>query len=336
MSVTIKDIARQANVSHTTVSRALNDSPLINPETKERIRSIASSLHYIPNIRAKSLVKGRTYNIGLFFTTLGNSTSPAFFYETVGGVNAVIKDSYNLVVRAIDDYGDYGAITKKSFDGVIIMSQSAADDAFIRYLREAHIPHAVLNRRLGRAKGTVNVLSDDKEGAFRLVEHLIGCGHKRIAIIEGREGFQSSQERKAGYLQALAAHGLTAPPDYRQQGRYDPESGYLAMRKLLAASPLPTAVFCANDEMAVGAMRAAQEAGLKLPDDMSVAGFDDNVFSGYLSPALTTVRRPIRAISQQGAACLLELIERKHAADTAIYLETELVLRESVKTYSGR
>lgn len=330
MNVTIKDIAKKAGVSHTTVSRALNDSPLINPETKERIKEIADQMNYTPNFSAKSLVLDRSYNLGLFFSTLDKGTSPNFFYETVRGVNNTIKDKYNLIVRGIDDYERYDRITNKRFDGIIVMSQSERDDAFIAYLLDKRIPHVVLNRHTGNA-AVMNILSDDQQGAYRLVEYLVAQGHKRIATIEGREGFKSTQQRMEGCLRALGKHGVELLPKLREQGSYDVESGYAAMRKLLGNRELPTAVFCFNDDMAVGAMKAIAERGLRVPQDISIVGFDDNMFSGFVSPALTTVKRPIEQISRKGAETLLEMIEKKETLNPeTIYLHTELVLRESV------
>lgn len=330
MSVTIKDIARLAQVSHTTVSRALNDSPLINAETKEKIKQIAEEMGYTPNFSAKSLVMDRSYNIGLFFSTLATGTSAGFFYETVRGVNSVIKEGYNMVVRGIDDYEHFRSIHRKSFDGVIVMSQSSKDDPFLEHLSAAGIPHIVLNRRVGASKG-MNILSDDRQGAYKAVEHLILHGHRRIAIIEGKEGFQSTKERREGYLMAMSEHGIPCEPVYQVQGNYDLKSGYSAMRKLLKMEPRPTAVFCQNDDMAVGAMKAIAEERLSVPEDISVVGFDDSMFSAFLSPALTTVKRPIEEISRKGAELLLECIESKQHPEDVIHLHTELVIRESVR-----
>ncbi len=329
MSVTIKDIARLANVSHTTVSRALNDSPLINPKTKQRIQTIAKELHYSPNYSAKSLVLDRSYNIGLFFSTLHSGTTSGFFHEIVRGVNAVVKDRYNLVVKGIDEYKDFRGITPKSFDGIIVMSQSAQDDPFIGHALARGIPVVVLNRHVENAAIT-NILSDDREGSRSMVEYLIKSGHRRIAIIEGKRGFSSTQLRKEGYLQALSRYGIPALREYQAQGDYDFASGYTAMRQLLLLEKKPTAVFCSNDDMAVGAMKAIAEQGMKVPDDISVAGFDENRFSAFLSPALTTVKRPLERISRKGAETLLEAMEHKQMRKRTLYMNTELVIRQSV------
>jgi len=329
MEVTIKDIAKIANVSHTTVSRALNDSPFINIETKAKIMSIAKELNYVPNYSAKSLVLNRSYNIGLIFTTISEVTASRFFYETVSGVNSVIKENYNLVVRGIDDYKNFTSVSRRRFDGIILMSQSNSDNTFIYYLLEKKIPLVVLNRDIDESS-IINILSDDNKGAYEAVTYLIQNGHKDIAMIEGAKGFNSTTERKNGYLNALIENKLQVSSEYMVEGNYTIGSGYSAMKKLLCLSSIPTAVFCSNDEMAVGAMKATFEAGLNVPFDISIMGFDGSELGDYLTPALTTVRRPIVEVSRKGAEKLLHIIENGNAIGEKIYINTELIKRESV------
>jgi len=330
MSATIKDIAKLANVSHTTVSRALNDSPLINQATKERIKEIARQLNYTPNVNAKSLVLDRSYNIGLFFSTLKSGTSSTFFHEAVKGVHRALKPPYHLVVKGIDDYGDPPAITRKDFDGVILMSQSRDDHKFIQVLLDQGIPTVVLNRPIGNNAKVLNILSDDYKGAYTIVKYLIECGHRHIALIEGKSGFYSTEQRKAGYEEALRSHQIPIREELCVAGSYDTESGYLAMKQLLKLTDQPTAVFCSNDDMAVGAMKACTEAGLRVPQHISLAGFDDNHFSGYLTPGLCTVKRPIEQIANVGTIRLFEAIEYKRLRPETIYLDTELIIRDSI------
>ncbi|WP_010498142.1 LacI family DNA-binding transcriptional regulator [Paenibacillus elgii] len=331
MSVTIKDIAKLAGVSHTTVSRALNDSPLINPETKERIKAIAGSMNYTPNYSARSLVLDRSYNLGLFFTTLHTGTSAGFLYEAIKGVNDVIKDEYNLIVRGIDDYKSFHKVNRKNFDGIIVMSQSESDQSFIEYASDKEIPLVVLNRPVESVQ-VMNFVPDDQSGAYRLTEYLVQQGHRHIAIIEGKQGFKSTQARRDGYREALRKHGISVPEAYYVSGNYDLESGHAAMSKLLELADRPTAVFCCNDDMALGAVKAVTERGLSVPEDISVAGFDDHLFSAFMSPALTTVRRPIEELSRAGAEKLLKFIETKHSEKSVVLFHTELVIRDSVKS----
>ncbi|MEW9697883.1 LacI family DNA-binding transcriptional regulator [Paenibacillus sp. SI8] len=334
MSVTIKDIARIAGVSHTTVSRALNDSPLINEETKERIRAIAEQMDYTPNFNAKSLVLDRSYNLGLFFTTLNKGTSAGFFYEAIRGVNGVIQDRYQLIVKGIDDYRSFHSITRKSFDGIIVVSQSDDDQPFIEHAAGKGIPLVVLNRPV-ETTGVLNVLSDEEQGAFLAGSYLIEQGHRKIALIEGRADFKSAQNRKEGFERAMTHSGVSVREDYRFPGLYDLESGHKAMKQFLALPDRPTAVFCCNDEMALGAMKAISEAGMQVPRDVSIIGFDDTLFAAYVTPALTTVRRPIEQISTEGAIRLLGNIENKLHETEQLLVKTELIVRESVRSLSS-
>lgn len=332
MSITIKDLAKLANVSHTTVSRALNNSPHIHKDTKEQIQALAKKYNYVPNINAKSLVMDRTYNIGLFFSTLNLGTSSVFFHEVVRGVNRIIKEKYSLVVKGIDDYQNFSSITSKSFDGIIVMSQSTGDNPFIEHVISKNIPTVVLNRKVDYVE-VGNILSDDFTGAYNVVNYLIEQGHELIAIIEGKIGFHSTQERNHGYATALKNRGINVSHHYQVQGNYDIESGFEAMKKLLEQKPYPTAVFCSNDDMAVGAMKAISEKKLKVPQDISLVGFDDSMLSAYITPALTTVKRPIELISQEGAKHMLARLDHQDVARETIYMKTELVVRQSVHYY---
>jgi LacI family transcriptional regulator len=329
--VTIKDIAKLANVSHTTVSRALNNSPLIKEPTKKKILEIAAQMNYTPNFNAKSLVKQKSYTIGLFYTSISNGTSPSFFADTLKGVNSVISQEYNLFVRGIDDYSDYSSIGRQRYDGILLMSQSVNDNAFIYHVMEKNIPFVVLNRDI-EEKNIINILSDDKEGARQAVEYLIEHGHSDIAIIEGKQGFKSSQQRKEGYISALIQHGIQIRSEYSASGNYDMESGYRAMEQLLSLNTRPTAVFCSNDDMAIGAMNAIFANELKVPDDVSVVGFDDIGFAQYTMPRLSTVKRPVEQISVEGAKKLLSLLNGNEQRKEKILANTELMIRDSVKT----
>lgn len=335
MSVTIKDIAKLANVSHTTVSRALNNSSLINEDTKNRIKAIAEELHYVPNYSAKSLVLDKSYTIGLFFSSIIQGTSPSFFYETIRGINTIIEEKYNLVVRGIDSYEDFSNINNKRFDGIILMSQSDNDNAFIYHVIKQKIPLIILDREV-EEKNLINILSDDENGAFKAVEYLIEKGHKNIGIIDGKAEFKSANKRKNGFLNALIKYKLPINHDYMVEGHYDMESGYEGMRKLIRLPNHPTAVFCSSDDMAIGAIKAAFDEGLKIPDDISIVGFGDLEFSRYTTPSLTTVKRSIEEISIIGGKKLVEIINGKKYEGEKVQIETKLILRDSVLDLNDR
>ncbi len=319
------------NVSHTTVSRSLNDSPLISQETKERVKELAKAYGYTPNVNARSLVLAKSYNLGLFFSTLQAGTTANFFLEAVRGVNKIVKGQYNLAVEAIDDLKSYDGINKRSFDGVMLMSQSPHDDAFIAHILREQIPLVVLNREIQGQKVS-SVLADDLVGAYNATRYIVQQGHTAVAVIEGKAEFRTTLKRKQGYLDALSEAGIAYRNDYAVSGNYDVESGYTAMKKILNLADRPTAVFCFNDDMAVGAMKALNENGLTVPQDMSIVGYDDNGFTAYLSPALTTVKRPIELLGSEGAKMILKKMETGDGeAPEKIMLKTELIVRESVR-----
>jgi DNA-binding LacI/PurR family transcriptional regulator len=330
MSVTIKDIARVAGVSHITVSRALNSHISVRPETRERIIKIADEMQYVPNYNAKSLVLDKSYIIGLFFSTLKKGTSTEFFYQAVVGVNSVIKEKYNVVIKGIDEYHDYTSINRRNFDGILVMSQREEDDGFITHVLDKNIPIVVMNRET-TDKGVVNILLNDCQGAYEATRYLLQAGHEKIAIIDGKKDFQSSIARKQGYAKAMAESGIPIRQQYMLQGDYGFESGYYKMQEILHAADRPTAVFCFNDNMALGAIKAAFEVGIKIPEDISVIGFDDSIFSTYITPALTTVERPIERMSQEGARRVIDIIEKNGSDKKTFYINTQLKIRDSVK-----
>jgi DNA-binding LacI/PurR family transcriptional regulator len=330
MSVTIKDIARIINMSHTTVSRALNDSPLISEATKLKVRAVADKYHYIPTVNARGLVLSKSYNIGLFFSTLKTGTSAGFFMDSVRSVNEVIRDNYSLSVEGVDDFKDLSKVSNRYFDGILLMSQSQEDDQFIRHVIKQNIPFVLLNRELDLPVATT-LLADDKTGAFKATECLINNGHVVIGLIEGIPEFKNTQRRKEGFLKALRKYRIKFDPGLSATGNYDLDGGYLAMQKMLSYSNKLTAVFCFNDDMAVGAMKDIYESGLKIPGDISLVGFDDSDYAAYLNPALTSVSRPIEKMCIEGARILLEKIEGHHQKNRTIFLKTELKERDSVR-----
>ncbi|MBU8785521.1 MULTISPECIES: LacI family DNA-binding transcriptional regulator [Bacillus] len=330
MSVTIKDIARLANVSHTTVSRALNGSPLIKEKTKKKILDIAAEMNYKPNFNAKSLVTQKSFTVGLFLTSLTDGTSSSFFADVLRGVNNVIDESYNMFVRGIDDYHDLSFVHRNRYDGIILISQSERDQAFIDHVTGQNIPIVVLNRKIERPS-VINILANEKEGAYLAASHFIENGHKRIAMVQGKQGFKSSKERLDGFLDALRAHGVPVQSEYLASGDYTMKSGYSAVEKLLKLKNPPTALFCANDDMAIGAMNALYANGKRCPDDISIIGFDDIGFSAYTTPSLTTVKKPTEKISVLGAESLLSVIENPETKGGQTLISTELVIRNSVR-----
>lgn len=332
MSVTIKDIAKMLNVSHTTVSRALNDSPLISKETRQRVVEMAEKYHYQPNVMARSLVLSKSYNVGLFFSTLQSGTTAQFFLESVRAVSMALRGSYRLSLQGLDELEDPKSIDRRHYDGILLMSQDTRDDDFIKILRKKAIPLVVMNREVDIPE-VHSVLANDEIAAWQLTNHLINHGHINIAIIEGKKSFRTSVRRKEGFMRAISNAGLHIDVSHMVSGDYDISGGFRAMNSLLEMDERPTAVFCSNDDMAVGAMKAIFARGLSVPHDFSLTGFDDNGYSAYLSPAITTVKRPVEAMGEAAAKMLLKLMEMGAAGvpEKILRLDHTFMDRESVR-----
>jgi len=327
--VTIKDIAKIAGVSHTTVSRALNNSPLIKETTRKKIHELAAKMNYVPNFNAKSLVNQKNYMIGLFFSSIAEGTSSSFLVDVIKGIHSRLDESYALSVQGIDEIQHIEHINFQRYDGVIVMSQSDKDQDFIEYLKQHQIPLVVLNRQL-EDKDIINISADDAAGVEAAIDYAISQGHRKIGYIGGIKGFRSTSERKSGLINSLKKHHLPIIASYYFEGDYSIEGGFQEMKKMLSLPALPTLVFCANDDMAIGAVRAAEEKGLKIPKDISFIGFDDIPFVSYLNPPLTTVHKPINEISQRGTDLLLRLIAGNQSVNRQIKIPTQLKVRKSV------
>lgn len=327
--VTIKDIAKLAGVSHTTVSRALNDSPLIKPATKDKIKKIAAELHYVPNFNAKSLVNQKSYTIGVFFSSISHGTSSSFLVDVIKGVNSVLDENYSIAVNGIDTLVHFDKIISKRFDGIIVLSQSDTDNAFIYYIQQTGIPLVVLNRRLDDPS-IPNVSANDQQGVEHAIDEAISLGHKNLAYINGKSSFRSSAERKQGFVNSLSKHRLPVHPEFMVNGDYSMESGFEKMNQLLDLPTPPSLVFCANDDMAIGALKACFSKERKVPNDISIIGFDDIAFAQYSTPALTTIHKPIDKISEIGMQMLIALMNNGTLEKTQILVDTFLVKRESL------
>lgn len=327
--ITIKDIARIAGVSHTTVSRALNGNPLIKKVTRDRIAKIAAEMNYIPNYNAKSLVTKRSFTIGLFFSSIDQGTSASFLVDVIKGINHVLDENYTLSVNGIDALHNFGTILPQRYDGILVMSQSDEDNAFIYHAKTMGIPLVVLSRQL-EDSSIMNVVANDRDGVKEAITHAILQGHTKLAIIEGKPGFKSSTERKQGFMDSLISHGLLLKPEYFANGDYSIESGYSAMNHLLDLTDPPTAVFCSNDDMAIGAMNACYARSVDIPKQLSLIGFDDIMFAQYTNPALTTVRKPIKDISELGTKMLIQLMSNPQMEPQQLFVQTTLMLRQTV------
>jgi LacI family transcriptional regulator len=329
-TATIRTIARMAGVSHTTVSRALNGSPLVKPKTRDKITEIAKEIGYVPNMSAKSLVTNRSYMIGIFFTNLDTGTSASFLTDVIEQAQGMLPRSYLLSINSIEYAMDNKSVAIINFDGVIVISQSKTDDEFIEYVHQVGLPMVVLNRVIER-DDIYNYAIGDKLGSKMATEYAIRMGHRRLALISGLASFESAAQRTKGFREALSEHQLTVADELMMQGDYRPKSGSRLMRKILSSGNLPTCVICENDDMAVGAINTCVELGYKVPRDISIIGFDDMAYSKYLNPPLTTIRKPTSTIIEMGIARLVNIIENgKPEQVEQKVIDPEIIVRSSV------
>lgn len=331
--VTIKTIAKIAGVSHTTVSRALNDNPAVKEKTRKKIKKIALDLGYVPNLSARGLVNNRTYTIGLFFSNINEGTSSSFLTEVIKRFHDALDKEYMLSVNSIDDLDDFNIAMQSRLDGIIVVSQSQCDDAFIDYVHQTKIPLVVLNRSL-IVEDICNIGFDDYLGAYQAAEYGIRMGHQTFGMIQGIASFHSTTERTKGFLDAVHKQNLTVIEPAIVAGNYSSESGYRAMKQILLLPEPPSFVFCANDDMAIGALKACSELNVRVPQDISIVGFDDSLFSAYTIPALTTIKKPIDQLAQLGMQALSQLMSATEPTTDKELIKPDLIIRDSVRNLS--
>ncbi len=336
---TIKDIARMADVSHTTVSRALNNKSRIKSETKEKILSIARELNYLPNFIARSLVMKQTKTLGLVITTIANP----FYTELSQGIETTaINLGYNIILCSTNydlsiEKQHIDMLRSKGVDGIIFTSAHMGDRNIIA-LAEEGFPMILVNRRTYHpmVKEKIDYIGvDNILGGFLAVEHLIKLGHDRIGVIGGSSESSVGFERLEGGKKALAAYGREVIGDYFLEGDFLKGSGYRGGKEFLKMNRPPTAIFATNDYMALGTYQAIVEEGMKVPEDMALIGFNDIEFTSMKGIELTTIGQKKFEMGALAVKTLVERIEgRKVGPSKEIVLEPELIIRKTCGFHS--
>lgn len=310
MRPTIKDIAKKAGVSHTTVSRALNFDPSISSGTSERVRDLAEEMGYLGSAAARGLRTNRSKVIGVIVSRIDNP----YFGEIIQGIEETLNQTgYSLFIASSHlesrvEKNIIKAFARQMVDGVIICASSFCDEN-AAILRGFQIPVVALNNECPE-KYACSVEHDDIEGARQVTCYLIKLGHRRLAYLGNSLAARINDERQQGFISEINKNGFENEPHiiFNTKGR-EIENGEEAMKKLLEVNPLPTAVFCFNDLMAIGALKTANDHGLQIPEDISIVGFDNIPYSAYTSPALTTFNQPKYQIGQESTNLLLESME---------------------------
>jgi len=328
MAVTIKDIAKRAGVSYSTVSRALNNVGAGRSESRKRILDLAKEMGYVPNQAAINLKLSRSYSIGLYFSTISKMTSPFVLHDVLTGVYNIVGSRYNVMVKGIDMY-EAGTLNPTMFDGIIVLSQRTEDSSFIEEVIEKGIPIVAICRIV--YYDIPNVVTDEAEAMEKAMDYLLERGHRRIAVIEGLPGVDSTRLRHLGWRNSMIRHGLNPDKISVEGDDYRYANGYRAAKKILARGEYPTAILCFNDEIAFAARAALYEEGLKVPDDVSLIGFDNWDMSGYGTMRLTTVERNMGDLAREGTRILLQRLEQGIIDNRRVYLDNRLIVRESVR-----
>ena len=327
-NATIKDVAREANVSVASVSRVLNGLGGVTPETQKIVREVAARLNYIPDNAARSLITGRTHTIGAVLPDLYGE----FFSELIRGIDlaARARGLHLLVSSSHDGVADAAAAVRAMrgrVDGMLILSEYV-DATFLQENLPEKLPAVLLDSPVKSTRYPVLNI-DNRAGAIAMVRHLIEAGYQQVAFISGPKTNFDAQQREKGYRAAMAKHAPGVPLTI-VDGDFTEESGYRAGRELLAKKPRPQAVFAANDMMAIGCLFALKEAGIDVPGDIALAGFDDILIARYVTPPLSTVQ--VR-IADLGRIALERLAALLHPTDkTPASVDTlgcDIVIRES-------
>ena len=328
---TIKDVAKMAGVSTTTVSHVINKTRFVAQETESLVLQAIKDLNYSPSAVARSLKVNTTKSIGMIVTT---SEAP-YFAEIIHAVEEhCYRQGYSLFLCNTQNNSEkiknhLEMLAKKRVDGILVMCSEYLPDSLNLLHSFENIPMVVMD--WGPNVHTDIILDNSFDGGYLATKHLIENGHKYIGIIAGELTKTTAKTRYEGFIHAMKEAGLTVNPNWVMEGFFEPEDGYECMNKILSQDNLPTAVFCCNDVMALGAISAIGEKGLRVPEDISIIGYDNIHASRFYSPPLTTVHQSKSRLGVQAVNLLFERINHKSDQKEKIEIHPELVVRKSVK-----
>jgi LacI family transcriptional regulator, galactose operon repressor len=329
---TIRDIAKLAGVSVATVSRVLNDRPDVAPETRDAVLRHARANNFTTNRSARALSVGRTGFVGF---TMPYIRADYFAAILAGALEAAYEQEMRLVLCAtLQEHDREVSLLERLMDGatdgaIILLPEESNEE--LAALQSSGYPFVVADPRVQLAEGIPAVSAAHRAGAKAATDHLLALGHRRIAHVSGPRGWAATEERIEGYHAALAAAGVLPSPELVLEGDFESPSGHAAAEIFLSLPEPPTAIFAANDNMAVGALRAARERGLSVPDDLSIVGFDDAELARIVTPALTTVRQPLAELGRTSVSLLMRIIDGQSVEALRVELGTRLVVRSSTR-----
>ncbi|TDN40952.1 substrate-binding domain-containing protein [Haemophilus haemolyticus] len=331
---TMKDIARLAQVSTSTVSHVINGSRFVSDEIREKVMRIVVELNYTPSYIARSLKVKRTKTIGLLVTATNNP----FFSEVMAGVEQYCqKNQYNLIIATTG--GDAKRLQQnlqtlihKQVDGVLLM---CGDSRFQADMELAvSLPLVVMDWWFTELNAD-KILENSERGGYLATKSMVDAGHQKIGIITGNLRKSVAKNRLQGYKKALSEANIVLNPDWIVESHFDFEGGIVGAQKLLALSDRPTAIFCCSDTIAIGAYQAIQNQGLRIPQDISIMGYDDIELARYLFPSLSTISQPKAELGKLAVETLLQRIQEPNENYRTLVLEPTCILRESISSPSN-
>lgn len=332
---TIIDVARESGVSYSTVSRVLNGYEFVKPTTREKVLQAASKLGYVPNQQARSLAGGRSNLIGILVPGLNNG----YISEIIHGIDQELeKSDYNLILYTTRRHhgreSNYVAtIMNGAADGLVLVVPLIST-SYLEALHEQHFPYVLIDQADNTGKSSF-VNATNWQGAYDATQYLIKLGHRRIGFVTGLTGLNSTVDRFEGYRAALSDQGLLVQSELIAEGDFWERGGYMAAQKLLDLPQRPTAIFASNDLSAFGALEAVRQRGLRVPEDVSVIGFDNIPQSSAVYPKLTTVHQPLEQMGQVAVKMLLEHIANRERDPDRVTLATQLIVRDSCQPPSN-
>jgi LacI family transcriptional regulator len=328
---TVREVARRAGVSPMTVSRVVNGKGRVRPATRVAVEEVIAALGYVPNGLARSLTSRKTLVLGLIVPDVGNP-----FYAPVarGAESVAHRAGYHMILCNSESNLAYEAeyiadMLGRRVDGLLIAPVSDDSRANLRQLERHGIPYVLIDRAVPGVDADL-VQGDSVGGARKLIEHLIALGHRRIAMLAESESVSTSRDRRRGYREALAAAGIAPLPELLVETTVDLQGGYSGMQALLRLDPPPSAVFAINNLVAVGAVKALREQGLRVPTDLALVAFDDIEHEAALFPFLTVMPQPAETFGTLAAQLLLDrVLQRGPAHRRLVVLPSEIIVRES-------
>ena len=328
-NVTIVEVAAESGVSFGTVSRVINNDPHVKAETRERVQNTMDRLNYVANRQARSLAGGKSNIIGVLVPDLGTG----YIGEITHGIDAELADTnFDLMLftthRTAAKEATYVAnLAQNTVDGLLLVLPRNPVE-YMGPLTSRKFPFVLIDHQ-GTGKDCAAVGATNWQGAFNATEYLIKLGHKRIGFITGSLDLGAAVDRLEGFKTALRTHHIPFDPELVYEGTVDQLDGYTGANKFLNLQVPPTLIFASNDVMAMAAMDAVREKGLRVPEDISILGFDDIPQASQIRPALTTVRQPLKQMGRVATQMLLEILKNPESKMGRIELPTELIIRDS-------